>query len=121
MTHLVSTSGPLDLERIDDATGGDLEFLSELVEIFLEDADLRLEELEQACGSADPVEVRKTAHKLKGSSANIGAVGLMSIAKRLEEMGLASDLAGANDHLDTLRSEYARVKVALQQLVAEAA
>ena len=87
--HEGFTSGrePIDLERIHDATGGDEEFLAELVEIFLEDAELRLEEIRGAVEAADPTELRKTAHKLKGSSANMGANGLMGLAKTLEDMG----------------------------------
>ncbi|MBX2810550.1 MAG: Hpt domain-containing protein [Myxococcales bacterium] len=113
-----ATNGlPVDMERINDATGGDEEFLAELVEIFLEDAELRLDEIQGAVNSEDPDELRKTAHKLKGSSANMGANGLMSIAKILEDMGASGVVRDASTHMEGLTAEYARVKIALEQLV----
>lgn len=112
---------PIDIERINEATGGDAEFLSELVEIFLEDAELRVDEIKGAVASGDPTELKKTAHKLKGSSANMGANGLMSVAKTLEEMGNSGAVSGADGHLDFLAEELIRVKSALEKLVAEGA
>lgn len=118
MSQPTNDSFPIDMERINDATGGDEEFLAELVDIFLEDAELRLDEIQGAVNSGDPDELRKTAHKLKGSSANMGANGLMSIAKILEDMGAQGVVQGADTHMTGLTTEYARVKVALEQLVA---
>ena len=118
MSLLSHDSVPVDLERIHDATGGDEEFLAELVEIFLEDAELRLDEIRGAVVSGDPTELRKTAHKLKGSSANMGANGLMSLAKALEDIGATGSMDGANIHVDGLDVEYARVKEALEKLIA---
>jgi HPt (histidine-containing phosphotransfer) domain-containing protein len=112
---------PIDLERIHDATGGDPEFLAELVEIFLEDAELRLREIAGAVAAGDPGELRKTAHKLKGSSANMGADGLMSMAKSLEDMGHAGEMSVAETQLPHLEAELGRVRHALEALMAEGA
>lgn len=115
----MSANSPIDFDRIHDATGGDEEFLAELVEIFLEDAELRLEEIRNAIASEDPTELRSTAHKLKGSSANMGATQLTGIAKTLEDMGHSGQVDGADNHLDGLVSEYGRVKTELERLVAQ--
>lgn len=117
----MSGPSPIDFERIHDATGGDEEFLAELVEIFLEDAELRLQEIRTAVEASDPTELRSTAHKLKGSSANMGATQLMGLAKTLEDMGHAGEVNGADVHLTGLVSEYARVKAELERMVAEGA
>lgn len=109
-------SMPIDLDRINDATGGDEEFLAELVAIFLEDAELRLEEIGGAVRSGDPGELKKTAHKLKGSSANMGASGLMAISKDIEDMGTSGVVAGADARYEDLVAEFGRVKNALEKL-----
>ena len=118
----MSTDGlPIDLDRINDATGGDEEFLAELVAIFLDDAELRLQEIKGAVDSGDPTELRKTAHKLKGSSANMGANGLMSISKSMEDLGASGAVSGAQTHYAQLVSEFSRVRIALEKLVTEGA
>lgn len=114
----MSDSLPIDMDRINDATGGDEEFLAELVAIFLDDAQLRLEEIKGAVDSGDPSELKKTAHKLKGSSANMGANGLMNISKEMENMGSAGEVDGADTHYEALVVEFARVKDALEKLMA---
>lgn len=121
MSPLHSDALPIDLERIHDATGGDAEFLAELVDIFLDDAVERLEEIRHAVAAEDETEIRKTAHKLKGSSANMGATGLMRLAKSLEDMGMSGDVRDAASFVEGLDAEFARVKTALERLVAEGA
>ncbi len=107
---------PVDLERIHDATGGDEEFLAELVSIFLEDAELRLTEIARALEAGDDGDLRRTAHKLKGSSANMGANGLAELAMSLEEATACPPEAV----LSTLEAEFGRVRSALESLVAQA-
>lgn len=121
MSGFSADSKPIDFERINDATGGDEEFLAELVDIFLEDAALRVDEIHGAVASGDATELRRTAHKLKGSSANVGANGLMSLAKELEDIGCAGNVGPAQTYLEGLNHELARVKGALVELVADGA
>lgn len=115
------SDSPIDLDRIQDATGGDAEFMRELVGIFLEDAQLRIQELHRALIAGDPSEFGKTAHKLKGSSANLGAVGICSLAKTLEDLGRQQRLEGAPPVLQGLEAELVRVESTLTQIVAGAA
>jgi len=83
----MSTPQPptLDFARVEEATGGDYEFMKELVDLFLEDAAERLRELEEAVASGDADKLGKCAHKLKGSSANVGADHMSHLARSLEE------------------------------------
>ncbi len=108
---------PINLERINDATGGDEEFLKELVEIFLDDAELRVQELASAISSGDLDEFGRTAHKLKGASANMGADGLFEMAKEMEHMD-QSALGAAGAMIGELKVELARVTESLHKLVA---
>lgn len=109
-------TAPIDRDRIDDATGGDLEFLKELVEIFLDDTKLRFVELNDELTKGDAEAIGRTAHKVKGSSANMGATVLMKRAHELEQMGKGGDISGAPEAVKALEAEFARVEAALTEL-----
>ena len=108
---------PIDYERIEDATGGDREFLEELVDIFLTDAEERVEELKEALSRGEADAFSRTAHKLKGSSANMGAVRLTDIARDMESMGRSASLNGAEALMGPLQEELVRVRESLRNLL----
>jgi len=60
--------------------------LAELIDIFLHDAPQRMAEIASGLKSGDLKTVERAAHTLKSSSANIGALGLSNICKRMEEI-----------------------------------
>jgi len=64
---------PIDMERLDMFTEGDVEEEKRILELFFEQVDLTIEELNMSLLDDDPEEWRKAAHKLKGSAANLGA------------------------------------------------
>lgn len=119
MTAALLQNSPVDMDRIWDATGGDQEFLKELVEVFLDDAQLRIEELKTAVESRDGRELSRTAHKLKGSSANLGANGLWDLAKELEHLSAAGSISSAEPLMAALEHELARVRERLTEIVRE--
>jgi HPt (histidine-containing phosphotransfer) domain-containing protein len=60
--------------------------LSELIDIFLQDAPQRMSEISNGLKSGDLKIVERAAHTLKSSSANIGALGLSSICRQMEQI-----------------------------------
>lgn len=106
----------IDRARIEDCTGGDEEFLRELVDIYLADADQRLEELKEALMSADEEAFKRVAHMLKGSSANMGAVSVSNCAKELEQLGRSHQLGPAADLMTSLEVEMKRVREELTRI-----
>jgi HPt (histidine-containing phosphotransfer) domain-containing protein len=60
--------------------------LAELIDIFLQDAPQRMAEIMNGLKAGDLKGVERAAHTLKSSSANIGALGLSSMCKRMEEI-----------------------------------
>jgi HPt (histidine-containing phosphotransfer) domain-containing protein len=74
----------LNLEHLQQISEGCREFERELIEIFLEDSHHHLQVLRQAIAATNLLQIYQTAHHLKGSSANVGASGVQSIAARLE-------------------------------------
>ncbi len=107
----------VDFERLEDLTAGDPEFLQELVDMYLEDAQALLQDLQSALAKASAEDVGRTAHKLKGSSANMGAQRISHLATELEEAGRSASLGNAPQLVMTLENELGSVKVAFQRLL----
>ncbi|MFL0797367.1 MAG: Hpt domain-containing protein [Cellvibrionaceae bacterium] len=90
---------------------------SVLLETFLIDGVERLGVLEATLGEGDSDAFFKAAHSLKGSSGNIGAMGLSDLCKTAELKGREGDLSGMGQQLVKIKQEYDRVKEALNTLL----
>ena len=100
------------------ATAG-AEFVTELVDTFLEEAPQILAELRGARADADADRFRRAAHSLKSNSLTFGALALGAIARDIELRGLAADAAvdgAALDALNALDAAYAQAAAALKAL-----
>ncbi|HYC33211.1 MAG TPA: Hpt domain-containing protein [Gemmatimonadales bacterium] len=104
---------PVDLPVLDRAaldTLRDLEdddspdLMSETAEIFLEDANARLVQLEQATASVDLEAMRRVAHALKGASLVMGARRLAVACGGLES-------AARDAHPDAASVWWARIAI----------
>jgi two-component system, sensor histidine kinase and response regulator len=71
-----------NLSRLGREAGVDL--VGQLVALFLVDADARVAAMRQALVARDPMAVVRSAHALRGSSANIGATDLAWVCEALE-------------------------------------
>jgi len=101
-------------KRLQDAAGAD--FVSELVDTFLEEAPAMLGELQGALTMRDAEKFRRAAHSLKSNSNTFGALGLGALAKELELSGLQRVLDKGADPLAALTQEYSQVAAALTEL-----
>jgi HPt (histidine-containing phosphotransfer) domain-containing protein len=110
------------METIDGATFNELretagaEFVTELVDTFLEEAPRMLADLRRARGDADKDRFRRAAHSIKSNSATFGAQELASLARSLELNGLAADPARDLEAISALDAAYARAAAALKGL-----
>lgn len=98
--------------NVDEAVSrtGDREFLKELLEMFLEDAQDQLARLREAVESADAPGVVAASHSIKGAAANLAAEQVFACAKEIEEAsraGQAAELAGQVETLTTRIDELA--------------
>ncbi len=89
------------------------EFVTELVDTFLEEAPRMLAELHAAYTKGDAETFRRAAHSLKSNSNTFGAMQLGNHAKALELEGLEATGPAA---LEALDAEYARAAHALKAL-----
>ncbi len=74
---------------------GDEGLLREVAELFIRDAPGMLDAIAAALEHQQPHDLERVAHKLKGSVAIFGAQELYEIAKLLEQLGRANQLAEA--------------------------
>ena len=95
----------------------DPELFNELVQLFLDDTPSRMQELWSAFESGDPEAMERAAHALKSSAANLGAMQLSKYFKELESAGRSKDLEPVGSLLESSRTEFERVKQALESEV----
>ncbi|TAG33969.1 MAG: Hpt domain-containing protein [Verrucomicrobia bacterium] len=111
----------LDSEAIENLRSlgdeGDDTFLREIIGIYLEDVPKRLADLKTARASDDRPLFTRSAHTIKGSSANVGAAEVRALAEKIEHRSKSETLASLNEHVGELEAAYARARQALQSLL----
>lgn len=113
-----TASGPaLDSEVVEDlreVMGS--EFLS-LIRVFLEDTPRTLERLQAAANADDVSTLIASAHSLKSTSANLGALDMSELARQIEHGGRAGSLQQPQILVARLVAEFLRVESALRALL----
>lgn len=89
------------------------DFLTEIIDTFLEDGPKRLEAIQEAISLGDAEQLHRLAHSFKGASSSLGALSFSSMCGQLEAAGRSGALPEAKQLFSTLRSEYEKVRVAL--------
>jgi HPt (histidine-containing phosphotransfer) domain-containing protein len=69
-----------------EQTGGDVEFMREIIELFVRSTSTLLAQIAAALGGTDTAAVRVLAHTIKGSAATVSAVAIAECARALERM-----------------------------------
>ena len=92
----------IDRERLQQITGGDLSFELELLQTFLEDATIYLEEIKRGLQSRNLPAVARRAHQLKGGAATIALRHLPDLAKQLERYAQENRVSEAMQLVEVL-------------------
>jgi CheY-like chemotaxis protein/HPt (histidine-containing phosphotransfer) domain-containing protein len=87
--------------------------VADLMGTYVNNSDELLDDLRSALEDQNAERVNRSAHALKSSSANVGALPLSALCRELEAMGREGDLAGAKDLFERLVAEHHRVIAAL--------
>jgi HPt (histidine-containing phosphotransfer) domain-containing protein len=88
--------------------------VAELLTLYIEHAPPKLQAIHEALERADFAALKRAAHSLKGSSANVGARGMHQVCERLEHDASPDRLAEARSLYAQLVDEYAVVEQALK-------
>jgi HPt (histidine-containing phosphotransfer) domain-containing protein len=102
----------VDFTRIQETSDGDTDFERELLEVFVEDCEDRLQRLRAAITAGRQDEIVREAHTIKGAAANVGTTELQGLATQLEVLADASTPEG-HALLGQLTEAFGRVKAAI--------
>jgi len=89
---------------------GQPDFLTELIDTYLNDSPQRLENLRQAVTEGDMTAVSRAAHAWKGSSGNLGAENLSRLLYQIELAAKSGDNKAVSDSFWEAETEFQSVK-----------
>jgi histidine phosphotransfer protein HptB len=110
----VAASALRELRELADSSGDPGQF-RELIDLFLAEMESGLASMRKALAEGNAAELAQLAHSLKGASASMGAGGLASLCRTLEETAKNIKLQGAEGQLDQIESEVRIVREALEK------
>lgn len=108
---------PLDHSQIEfllSLDNGQGEALAEVVNEYLSVSNDLCAEILRLFGEGDRDALERTAHTLKGASANVGATGLADVCAGLEMRAREAQLDDAAALVEQFAAEFERVRAALQ-------
>jgi HPt (histidine-containing phosphotransfer) domain-containing protein len=111
-----ATDGPIDsavFAGLVEITGGEMEFVDELVDTYLEDGERQVADLRAGVANSDPEALVRPAHSLKSNSLNLGATELGGLCRELEERSRMGDVPDAPDRVEAIATAFATVREAL--------
>lgn len=102
------------LEKIQNLQqAGAPDILSRVIHLYLETAPGLIETMSEASKNGDSIVLQNSAHSLKSSSANLGALTLSSICKELESMGREDRIQEVPPLIEVLQIESQKVEMEL--------
>lgn len=101
------------LDALDEVTGGDAEFMAELVDTFLEDAPILIGDMWQALEDGNAQEVRRLSHGLKSNGRDFGATSFADMCAELEHQSADENLSETEALLKSIETEFGVVRDAL--------
>lgn len=106
---------PLDLKELEENVGA--EGLGDILSIFLRQAEKYIGEIEEAFSRNDGLLTSQIAHKLKGSSAQFTAKGMVAPAEYLQRNCAQGDLDDeAASKLEILKREMDKIKSYVKEI-----
>jgi CheY-like chemotaxis protein/HPt (histidine-containing phosphotransfer) domain-containing protein len=93
--------------------GGGKAFVTELIDMYLEDSTSRMASLKNAVERRDAAALRLVTHSLKGSSSAVGAGAFAAMCGEMEALARNGTIEGTPALFASLEAEFARVRDAL--------
>jgi CheY-like chemotaxis protein/HPt (histidine-containing phosphotransfer) domain-containing protein len=109
-----SGPAPVDIDRLNEFSGGMADNFNELVNLYLSQTTEQLEHMRSALKGGDYVKLSRIAHSCAGASATCGMVGIVPILKELEHVAGVGDLAASVPLIDQTATEFIRIKTWLE-------
>ena len=93
------------------------EEFTDLLCVYIEDADERLPQIRSALNQGDAATLRELAHSFKGASGNIAASSLSELCFTLETAAKNNQLSDMDGVVSAIETEYAVVKQLLGNII----
>lgn len=97
-----------------DVAAQDVDFLREIVDVYLADIPTQIAKLQAALGAGDVESAHRLAHTIKGASANIGAESILEVAAAIESAARNADLPRAAQLMPRLSPELHALQTAVE-------
>ncbi len=98
--------------------GGDEVLLRDILDLFRDDGPRLLGSIRAAIAGGEAPVLKRAAHTLKGTACHLAAPAVIAAAHRLEAMGAAGDLDGADAAANALDLALGRFQAALDERLA---
>ncbi len=108
-----------ELSRALEIVGGDIALFKEIADMLLENLPDHIAKIREAINRQDATSIEHTAHTLKGSVANFGAMRVYDAANQLELIGKEGRLTEAEESLAKLVRELNSLESALKAALLE--
>ena len=108
-----------DRDAVLDMVDGEIEFLHELIEMFLDDLPNYRDSLKSAIDDDDPATLQQTAHRMKSSVGNLGGREAQAAVIDLEKIARAGDLTNAPELLESCNEKLDRFSAVLNSVLEE--
>ncbi|MBA2381198.1 MAG: Hpt domain-containing protein [Chloroflexi bacterium] len=89
-----------------EMTGGEIDFVDELVDTYLEDGRNQLDAMRAAVAAEDDRSLGRAAHSLKSGSLNVGAMGLGELCRALEEAARSGSVPDASERVAAIDAGF---------------
>jgi HPt (histidine-containing phosphotransfer) domain-containing protein len=93
--------------------------VQKIITLYLNDAPHLVQSMREAVAAEDRGALQRAAHTLKSSSANLGALQLAELCKEMEVQARADRLVDPEQWISQIEREYARVRAALSNQIAQ--
>lgn len=110
----VGAESPFDMRATCDQLGLEPTVITRLLAFFLTDVPRHILAIEQSMEARDRERIRRHAHSLKGSSANLGIRNIHAIAKAVEEFAIQDELDSARQLVEGLPGAVEELRKALR-------
>jgi signal transduction histidine kinase/DNA-binding response OmpR family regulator len=104
-----------NIRALSSDRGGAL--VQRVITAYVDDTPQHLRTLRQAISGLDTGNLRKVAHSLKSSSANVGAETLAQMCKEMEHLGRNDSTEGASGILTDMEQEFQAVRHSLSAIL----
>ncbi len=101
---------PVDMDRLNDFAGGNIESFNELVALYVKQTTEQLDLLRAAVADRDSERLSRVAHSCAGASATCGMAAIVPFLREVEFLGHDEKVDEAAEVLPSIDREFERLK-----------